>query len=114
MKIIIEDQDYELNFETAVAYGVLKRIHKKIEDFKVGDVFECPNSKIVIFEYSFVDGVVVTEQLYDIHSINFGCKKHSNFLDGATKEDMLKHLNRNEYKFVGNIQQEFKELIKNA
>lgn len=101
MKIQIGDQYYDLDVAMAKETGVLKALPGPIDNFELGDVFECPGSKIAIFEFNFKDGIIIGEQLYDIRSDNYGVKAHSNYPHGATKNEIIRHLNHNEYKFVG-------------
>ena len=119
MKITIEDKDYEIDIQRAKELGICKEVRKPISSFMVGDVFTSRSGeRILILQAAFAEpyAVACTER-YNIAGIDGLCL-FPDFRDSegrtATKDELLKFLNKNQWTFASNINNKVKELIKKA
>ena len=108
MKIQVQNKQYEINIERAIELGICKKIRQEITDFRVGDVFETPGGTRVL--------TIQTLHWADAYNIVGFCGvlPYSDFNKPLTYEEMIKHLNEDEYEFVDNINEQINELIANA
>ena len=109
----IEGKEYTIDIEKAKSLGILK--DKTIKDFKVGDVYlynDGENTKIIIVENGYYD--VYTPRRWNIAGLDGGLRVFADFgSDGASKKQMLEYLNDGHKKFIKNINEDIKSLIRN-
>ena len=112
MKITIEGINYEINMQKAKELGICTEIREQIESFNVGDVFEKVdeggNVRVLISQSSHGSR---REDKYNIAGC-IGLEVYSDFSDRSISEkELLKWLNKREYKFVKNINKQISNLI---
>jgi hypothetical protein len=109
----IEGTEYTIDIEKAKSLGILK--DKTIKDFKVGDVYlynDRANIKIIIVESGYCD--VDTSHRWNIAGLDHGLRVYSDFgSEGASKKQMLEYLNDGPKKFIKNINEDIKSLMRN-
>ena len=108
----IEGKEYTIDIEKAKSLGILKE-DKTIKDFKVGDVYLYKETtKIIIVENGYCD--VNTLHRWNIAGLDQGLRVYSDFgRNGASKEQMLEYLNDGPKKFIKNINEDIKSLMRN-
>ena len=107
MKIEFENNEYQIDVKRAIELGICKKARKEITDFSVGDVFEESDTRVLIIQPLYwVDG-------YNVAGLN-GVLPYSDFDEPLTYEEMINFLNKDEYEFVANINDQIHKLIVNA
>jgi len=115
LNITIEGVEYIFDIERAKSLGVLRE-DTTIKTFEVGDLYLLHNcSPLIIVEHGYAsvnDGETV---LYNIIGLWSGLQTYSDFPCGATREEMLAHLNsyakNKALKFIKNIDADFTALL---
>ena len=115
LNITIEGTEYIFDIEKAKSLGVLRE-DTTIKTFEVGDLYLLHNcSPLIIVEHGFASLQYGESILYNIIGLWSGLQTYSDFPCGATREEMLAHLNSyakdKALKFVKNIDADFKALV---
>lgn len=100
MKITIDGKNFELNVEACKQAGFLKPVRENITDFQFGDVFGGRyGSRIIVaqLEYHQHD-----KQAFCLLGLG-GLKTYLNTGGPLTEDQVLEFLNKEEYNYLGNI-----------
>lgn len=103
MKITLDGNEYELNFDRAIVSGVLSLLKKKIISFDVGDVFSNEDhAQIVVVQpvYEYPHG---HKKVYGFIGNGGGFGAYSNITGLMTYDEVIKYLNDHELEFKGNL-----------
>jgi len=115
IKVTIEGKDFTINLEKAKSLGLLEE-DTTIKEFFVGDVFSSGFNPILIVQNGWPD--TSKDPRYNIAGLD-GLFLYSDIgSEGASKEEMLKYLNKGDdgfgYKFVKNVNSEIETLLRNT
>jgi hypothetical protein len=115
ISITIEGTEYVLDLEKAKNLGVLKE-DTSIKKIEIGDMYLLHNiSPVIIVEHGFASVGSGEPILYNTVGLWGGLQTYSDFPCGATREEMLAHLNKytkdKALKFIKNINDDFKALV---
>jgi hypothetical protein len=115
LNITIQGTEYIFDIEKAKSLGVLKE-DTTIKTIEIGDLYLLHNiSPVIIVEHGFASVGSGETILYNIIGLWGGLQTYSDFPCGATREEMLAHLNKytkgKALKFIKNINDDFKALV---
>jgi hypothetical protein len=115
LNITIQGTEYIFDIEKAKSLGVLKE-DTTIKTIEIGDLYLLHNcTPIIIVEHGYASVNYGGSILYNTIGLWSGLQTYSDFPCGATREEMLAHLNSyakdKALKFVKNINDDFATLL---